>query len=65
MRGYTSAVNDEFTPEDEAWIMFWIEAGRAKMREVEAAIMTSDAPGELRQAALERFRDAVGTDHLR
>jgi hypothetical protein len=42
--------------DEDAWIDLWVAAGRAKMREFEAAIMASDAPEEERLAALERFR---------
>jgi F0F1-type ATP synthase epsilon subunit len=44
-------------PEDEdAWVNYWVAAGRAKMRELEAAIMALDAPEDERLDALERFR---------
>lgn len=57
--------DEPMTPEDaDAWVNFWIEAGRAKMREIEAAIMASDVPEEERLAALARFRAAVGSDHV-
>jgi hypothetical protein len=54
--------DEELTAKEEVWVDFWVEAGRARMHEFEAAIMAADVSDEEKAEALRRFRESIAQE---